>query len=314
MPTPLPTPHPRAVELRNCRVTLVKRLSDAVQEIHRIKSKVLPALYAEYDNHFRALEIELQKATLISSELGRREELFRTKLERGEILSERMIEVVNAIVDKEFVRMRKRLSEAFDMTREEREERAIKRSSAHNESEFAAMYRSIVKKLHPDTSLNSSNTASPQASTLFEQFWHSAQDAYERKDIRDLQTIYDLVCMGNENEYLTDTVSIESLEREITRLEGRLRVEERKLRDLTTSEPYTLQEVMKSQTWRDAEQKKLYAQIQEHKSNAKRSQEFLISIHASVGMEWRDIPKSNETVNDEKLQNDFMENTYFNFR
>jgi hypothetical protein len=104
------------------------------------------------------------------------------------------------------------------------------------------------------------------------------------------------------------------LEREITRLEGRLRVEDRKLRDLTTSEPYTLQDVMKSQTWRETEQKKLKAQIQEQKSSAKRSQEFLVSIHASIGMEWHEIPKTDDAVNDEKFQNDFMENTYFNFR
>jgi hypothetical protein len=152
-------------------------------------------------------------------------------------------------------------------------------------------------------------------SQLFEQFWHSAQDAYQRKDMRDLQTIYDVIFAKEEQEG-TSTMfpTEEALQREITRLEGRLRVEERKLRDLTTSEPYTLRDLMKSQTWCNSECQKLTEKIREKQLEAKRSDEFLRTIHANIGLDWQSMTKSKEQQKDDEFRNDFMENTYFNFR
>lgn len=310
---------PLTNELKERQNILLKRLREVMQEIHHIQETILPELYREYDKHFRALEIEVQRTTLIASELGRREELFRTKLLRGEVLSAQMIELVNTIVDKEFARMRKRFRESFEMDKTEREQAATRRNEAYNESEFAQLYREIVKKLHPDTNLPSTHstteTAFEQESNLFERFWHSAQDAYQRKSTRDLQVIYDLVVAGSNTS--TTSIKIETipeLQREVTRLEGRLRVEERKLRDLTTGEPYSLQELMKSPTWCAAEQEKLRKEIGEQQRNAERSRIFLASIHADLGIEWKDIPQSRSQQENEAFHNDFMESTYFSGR
>jgi hypothetical protein len=142
--------HPRIVELRARRAACATRLAEILTEMQHIKNQVLPRLLDDYDTHFRTLEITLQKATLHAAELGRREELFRLKLERGEQLTERMIEVVNTIVDREFARVKKRIRETFDMTAQEREREATDRAERHNTGDFAKLYRAIVKKLHPD--------------------------------------------------------------------------------------------------------------------------------------------------------------------
>jgi hypothetical protein len=106
----------------------------------------------------------------------------------------------------------------------------------------------------------------------------------------------------------------EILRLEISRLEGRLRVEERKLREMTTSEPYTLRELLTSPTWRDTECKKLKEQIAEKRCDSERSRGFLASIHANAGIEWRDHTKTPGEKEAARFKNDFMENTYFNFR
>ena len=316
----LPTPSLLTEELRTRRNALLKRLSECVQESRRVQDEVLPAIMQECDKHFRALEIELQKASLNAAELARREELFRTKLERGEKLTPQMIAVVNAIVEREFARMRRRLSEAFSMTNEERETAAKARNKAAsvNEQEIAKMYRAIVKKLHPDKQNPHANT--PQAtsedpSSLFAQFWQTTQNAYEHKNQGDLQTIYDLVCAGSEEEFSEINVDgtvqqQEYLKAEIMRLEARLRVEERKLRDLTASEPYTLQDLLKSQTWCASEQKRLRNDIQEKQREAERSRAFLASLHADMPLP----APSSEKQEERAFHNDFMENTYFSSR
>jgi hypothetical protein len=143
MNTAFLAPHPVVAELRKRRTHLVERLGERMREVHRIKETVLPPLFAEYDKHFRTLEIELQQVTLAASELGRREELFRLKLERGEVLSAKMIEVVNTIVDREFARVRKRFYEAFEQTPEEREQETT---------------RNIFRKVLLSTTRNSPNS------------------------------------------------------------------------------------------------------------------------------------------------------------
>lgn len=291
-----------------------------MQEIRRVQDEALPAIMQECDKHFRTLEIELQKASLNAAELTRREELFRTKLERGEKLTPQMIAVVNAIVEKEFARMRRRFQEAFGMTNEERETAAKARNHAAsvNEQEITKMYRAIVKKLHPDK--QTAHTHTPQtsfreASRLFEQFWHTTQNAYEHKNQRDLQTIYDLVCAGSESEFSEANVDgtfqhQEYLKAEIIRLEARLRVEERKLRDITTSEPYTLQDLLKSPTWCASEQQRLRNDIHEKQREAERSRAFLASLHADMPLP----APSPEKQHEQAFHNDFMENTYFSSR
>jgi hypothetical protein len=303
--------HPHITELRNRRKALLERLSGVVGELQELKDKVLPGLLTEYDHHFRALEIALQQQTLQTSEIMRREELFRIKLGRGEKLSEAMITTVNTIVDREFERVKKRFRESFGMSKEEREESATKRSERHNESEFANLYRSIVKKLHPDAA----ELSPQQTGAAFEQFWHSTQEAYKQRNMRELQAIHDVVCMTDESEKFTTLNSTkEYLEAEIMRLESRLRNEERRLREITQNPPYTVRELMKSRTWIESESNAIKAKIAEKERDFKRAKEFLVSLNADKPSSWNSVEAPSDAAKQEEFANDFMENTYFNNR
>lgn len=303
--------HPHIMELRERRKNLLRRLRDIVSELQLLKDEVLPDLVNEYDRHFRMVEMALQKKTLETAELTRREELFYIKLSRGEKLTPKMIEVVNAMVDREFERVKQRLRQTFDMTDEEHEAAANKRIEKHNDSEFASLYRSIVKKLHPDA-------ATPE-STPFQQYWQSAQNAYQNRNMRELQAIHDMVCLaeGHDDFASASFASVQSveeyLEEEIARLESRLRNEERCLRDIVNNPPYTLRELMKSATWVEHERKNIEAQIAAKDRDSKRAQAFLASIHADPEA-WKQAEKPQELKVQEEFANDFMENTYFNNR
>ncbi len=314
--------HPRLNELREERRTLLQRLTDIVREIHDLKERVLPALLTEYDKHFREFEITLQEKMLLTAEMVRREELFRLKLGRGEKLTEEMIRAVNTVVDKEFERMKKRFQEAFSMSAEEREKAASERSQKHNDSDFTKLYRSIVKKLHPDASVREEggqtdansreSDASQAATTPFEQFWQSAQEAYNNRNLRELQAIYDLVVLAEEREDYTTVASAEEhLQQEIMRLQSRLRNEERRLREIVNNPPYTLRDLMKSPTWLEQERSSFRKNIAEKERDFERSKAFLASINA-LDSNLASTPSS--FAEQEAFTNDFMANTYFNNR
>jgi hypothetical protein len=314
--------HPRIAELRARRKQLAERLLDVVEEARHIKEHINPALVHAYDANFRTLEITLQQKTLQAAEIGRREELFRLKIERGEKLNDKLIAFVHGVVDREFARVHKRLREAFDMDSKERERAARKRMKlAEDEGEVARMYRSIVKKLHPDlqtpqtAQAPSSQSPSNQASSS--QYWQTVQDAYKNGNVQQLRTMYEIVCMADEQGDFTELASAEEyLRAEITRLARRVHSEETKLKNLQTSEPYTLKDNIDSEAWRAQETKRLEHDIAERERDIERSAAFLASVNAGDWEQGVD-GRSNADKRAERAElfnDDFMENTYFGSR
>jgi len=313
----VPVTHPLLVELRERRKQFSMRLLEVVEEARHIKEHVNPTVLALYEQHFRHLEIALQRKTLASAELTRREELFRLKLERGEKLSAKMIEVVNTMVDREFARVHKRLREAFDMDGHEREREAKRRvKNAESEGEVVRMYREVVKRLHPDVS---QQTAAPQQAPQaqqhgsdFDKFWHNAQEAYKTRNASQLKTIYELVCLTEERQDFHDMESAEVyLRNEISRLARRLKSEEDKLRNVKTSEPYTLKDCIQEQQWRDEETKRFEQELAAKERDIERAKTFLQSINAGS---WHDAPASKDHEDGRLFNDDFLENTYFSNR
>jgi hypothetical protein len=307
--------HPRIAELRRRRREALERLKQCALNLHRLQESVLPELLDRYDALFREREIALQRATLLAAEIKRREELFRLKLERGERLTEEMITVVHAIVDREFERVKQRQREALDMSAQERERNAAERAQRRNDGDFAKLYRSIVKKLHPDAA--SSDAAQPRN----EQFWHAAQEAYRERNFSALQSIHDIVCELEDEENNDKTPDdarwrhYESAEAylaaEVQRLESRLRNEERKLRDIYNNPPYSLRELMQSPAWVESERAALQSQIAAKQREYEQATTFLSSINA---LKSEHPERSPEEQRRNDFANDFMENTYFNFR
>ncbi|MCS6807565.1 MAG: hypothetical protein RML40_02630 [Bacteroidota bacterium] len=315
--------HPTILNLRERRHQLIQRISDVVYEIYHLKTHILPEILEEYDRHFRDLEITLQVKTLAALDMVRREELFRLKLSRGEHLNEAMITSVHQIVDKEFERARSRLYEISTAINTD-SKRRLDNYSEHNEhsnhstNALTYLYRSIVKKIHPDTrpyhmpndwSSQTISSTSKVAPLSLDQLWQLAQDAYRNCNLRELQAIYDVVCCTDMHQDSPSyTPNEQELAQEIIQLESRLHIQERRLHDITHTPPYTLRELMKSSTWIAKERATLQERIREKERDYERAKAFLLSIHAMRS----DEPRLRN--HSEEWSSDFIANTYFNNR
>ena len=296
---------PVTEELRTRAKELRLAIRSILDEWYTLQNTVRPRLLAEYDNHFREIEIEIQQKTLKSSEIGRRVELLTLKKERGEKLTPEIISLVNIFVDKEFAKFHKRIREAYSMSAEQREQAAIKENQSDTNGELPKLYRAIVKKLHPDVSTETDE---------FSKFWHSAQQAFENKNLQKMRSLYTLICMENE---ATDTRSYPDsfsetmrLEADIKELEIRLEREERKLSRMKSEAPYSLESNLKDAKWLMEHRQKLEYEL--HKKNAEIKQ-FNALMEQLTGGKWEQT-STPKTIEQENLDQEFMNSTYFSGR
>lgn len=293
--------HPRIEALRTYRRELCVTLSELLEEWRHVRDEVNPKLLARYDELFRSLEIEIQRRTMEEKMLGRREELFRMKLERGEKLNDHTIRLIHSLVDKEFQRIRRQINEAFAQEHKPSPTPAERAASAED---LPKLYRAIVKKLHPDT-------AEAEGNAHFSKFWNNAQEAYQNKNVERLRSIYEMVCITGEDVF-DDVVTAEgTLRREVERLEHRIAAEERKLRELYESEPYTLRDVIDDPRWVQAQQHELEQELAAINREIERHTAFLSSI---LGGDWQKHLDTPEYKQAQSFQEEFVSSSYFNQR
>lgn len=291
--------HPEVVQLRQKHAELTERLAAVLEEIRVLTHEINPHIMRKYDELFRTEVAEIQKKTLEASEFSRRVELFTIKLERGEPLTTKVINLVNTIVEKEFAKTRQRIRDTFNKTADQREQEKRQRHQALTAEELPKMYRSIVKKLHPD----SAEAHHP----LYEKYWQQVQDAYEQKDLARLQSYFSVI-VGASIHSSEDTLAPERLREDIQKLTARVAYEEKKLAEMRTSEPFSLREKIEDEAWINDSRQKLSYEIAllEKKINHDKSwlQEY-------VGLHWREGIAEPEKTITSTVDEDFMEASYF---
>ncbi len=296
---------PVTEELRTRAKELRLAIRTILDEWYTLQNIVRPRLLAEYDNHFREIEIEIQQKTLESSEIGRRVELLTLKKERGEKLTPEIISLVNTFVDKEFAKFHKRIREAYSMSAEQREQAAIKENHTDTNGELPKLYRAIVKKLHPDVSTETDE---------FSKFWHSAQQAFENKNLQKMRSLYSLICSESEQtdtrKYPDSLSETSRLEAEIKELEIHLEREERKLSRMKSEEPFILESSLKNGKWLTEHRQKLEYEL--HKKNAEINQ-FKALMKQLTGGKWEQA-STPKMIEQENLDQEFMNSTYFSGR
>lgn len=296
--------HPERVELEARRLQLRAELAAALDEWYELQHKVIPELRAEYERHFRDLEVGIQSEALRCADLARREELFRTKLERGEKISEHTARLVHEMVDREFAKLRERLQNLAEKDRRKRERRR-RRLAKQELQELPGIYREIVKKLHPDATDNSAD---------FSKYWQRAQQAYQTRNLARLKSIYDIVCGGGKvkDEMPAD---LDLLREEVNALQRRVDYEARKNAKLKTEEPLAWRDDLYRDEWIDEHKKSLQAEIDAKTAEAERRHQFLQSILGDDWeARWKEYCKTPEAQERRAFDEDFMEHSYFGGR
>lgn len=301
--------HPHIITLQKEFEVLAERLIQVLEEIHSIQTIINPPIIEQYDKLFRTLEFRLQQKTLDAAELQRREEIFRLKLERGEVITAKTVEIVHRIVSREFIKIRQRLEDTFLRSKQEREKITLQnKKKSQPTAESTQQYRELVKFLHPDSTHSHNHVLTH---TQKEQYWHSTQEAYRNQNAKKLRDIFEIVILlaQKQTAFQHEKTTAEMITMEIHKIQQRLHSEERLLNTLKISEPYILKEKIENTGWIQAEEQMFQSKIGEKEIQIQRSTAYLQTIYHGLQLDIHNV-----LTNDTTFQNDFLEHTYFGNR
>lgn len=296
------THHPEQTELAARFAAAQRGIREALEEWHRLSTIVRPRLSAAYETYFGDLERRLQIAAVASSELARRVELLSIKVARGEHLTSEIITLINTVVDREYARYHRRLREAFDMTSDERNRAAASRIDATDDAELVNMYRSLVKKLHPDATGTDETDGT---------YWHRVQNAYRDRNVSQLRALLSIVGAADVDDAQTSSWDLDRWQQEVDVLERRRDVEERKLRRLRMQEPFVHETELDDETWRASHLRQLQSSLNEKEREIAEHREHYRALTGGDVPSGKDVTR---TKDEQTFDEDFMKNTYFGQR
>jgi hypothetical protein len=238
----------KQTEIKNQMTRLQNELLELLDDWYDMVNVRRPQLEFMYESMFGDLEIELEQKSRSASELERRVELLSWKLKRGERINKSAVEFVDMMIDREFnspsspfSRNEEPVAREFvreeDARAQQTESRPQIDDSPAFQDEIPMLYRTLVKKLHPDVCGESEE---------FKRFWNNVQDAYKNQDVQRLRLFKQTLCpevkieyRNTENEMLV----------ELRELENSVAKERRKLSKLRQQEPFVLEEKLNDRTW-----------------------------------------------------------------
>jgi predicted RNase H-like nuclease (RuvC/YqgF family) len=296
--------HQEIIELKNHILRARTALQELMHQYHNMNEVEKQALHAEYDKHFKQLEIEIQQKALQNSELQRRAELLMTKYQRGEKLTPELIALIHKVVDKEFDALKSRMRELLgDLSKPLRA-----KEPAHLHASLPKLYKELAKKLHPDSG------ADPE---MTQKYWISVQKAYDDKDMHTLHALHTLLCSAS----LPDTIEmsgtgIEELKRDLAHLQDLIGKEQKKIEALKTQIPFCYALGLRDDDWISKHGSTLKQQIEKYTAEIRKSQDI---IRMLTGNEWNidqdTLEKTDPSIKEKReYTEEFIDATYFSGR
>lgn len=231
-----------------------QELLNILDDWFKLNNEVKPAMMFTYDTVFGKLESELKKKSRMHSELERRLEILSGKLKKGERISQRTLNMVDVIVEKEFTGTKPMAGQNCDV---------------NANYEIPQLYRQLVKKLHPDRNGNSH---------LFEKYWNNVQEAYRSKNLDRLRMFHTALCEENSNNISAPKLKEIALRTEIKQLEIQIQREKQKIQDLQNSDAFKISEKLKDAFWVTSRKIKLKNRIREIETKIRTDKQRLDSL------------------------------------
>ncbi|MEP7217586.1 MAG: hypothetical protein ABI876_01650 [Bacteroidota bacterium] len=268
--------HP-AVEGARARIAALRDdLARVFEERLRLTFDLFPKLRDRYADEFGGLERLIQERTLEMSERRRMVELFALKLDRGQKLDRKMVELVMKAVRNEFARVRARMQQAFSKGERKDLDDAWRPSPfadhgpdgtapGRRMGEVREIYRHLAKRLHPDAGGDEIPTR--------RKYWDLVQNAYQRHDLPLLRTLAHLVRTLADPTAEGGTPAAEE-----RRLTEALRAERAHVQSLLHDELYEMREKLDDDHWVDERRYELESELEEVEEEIAKCDRFLAPI------------------------------------
>ena len=298
--------HQEIIDLKHQILTSRRELQELMHEHHRMKEHEKSSLHAEYDKHFKHLEIEIQQKALQNSELQRRAELLMTKFQRGEKLTPELIALIHKVVDKEFAALKDRMQELLSQQSQSK----IAFDNSHVHASLPKLYKELAKKLHPDSGADTD---------LTQKYWISVQKAYDEKDLHTLHALHTLIC--NSPLAVSDSLEVsssnkEELINELQKVQTLISKEVEYIAKLKTQIPFCYALGLKDSNWITNHGNTLNQQIEKYSAEIRKSQDIIKML---TGSEWtidqETLENADPSIKEKRVYTEeFIDATYFSGR
>lgn len=298
--------HQEIIDLKHQILTSRRELQELMHEHHRMKEHEKSSLHAEYDKHFKHLEIEIQQKALQNSELQRRAELLMTKFQRGEKLTPELIALIHKVVDKEFAALKDRMQELLS----QQSQAKIAFDNSHVHASLPKLYKELAKKLHPDSGADTD---------LTQKYWISVQKAYDEKDLHTLHALHTLIC--NSPLAVSDSLEVSSSNKEelmieLQKVQTLISKEVEYIAKLKTQIPFCYALGLKDSNWITNHGNTLNQQIEKYSAEIRKSQDIIKML---TGSEWtidqETLENADPSIKEKRVYTEeFIDATYFSGR
>ncbi|MGE3800522.1 MAG: hypothetical protein AB7H80_05835 [Candidatus Kapaibacterium sp.] len=302
--------HPKTVALRKKVEALREELASLLRERMHLTFDELPALRYRYTEIFGQLEREIEQKTLEMSERKRLVELFALKLDRGQKLDQKLVELTMKAVFNEFRKLRGQV-ERISRKEESRprgdgfripgfadtqttSDPEVRRE--HLRREIRDLYRKLAKRFHPDRA--------GDGDQLTRTYWEMTQRGYIQSDIDLLRTLSNVV-ETDVGSIVKGTIA--SPAEEAVQLIEIIDREKRYIAEMNQCEPYNIREKLNDEKWVVKKKSGLEDQIAALKREIEKCDRFLAPI---IGNRAGEV----DIQSVQKTWNSFVEDVYLSGR
>lgn len=161
-------------------------LAALLETIEEMQTKSGPLLTARYQATLGRLELQLLELQIETQATRRRIESLQTRINLGQPVTVACLTEIDTRIALELADWRRQLETREQAWINARELLAsVTYVDADEAKRVKAAYRQLARWLHPD--------ASPENNDLFEKYWPSVQDAYQRLDFALIEALLHLV-------------------------------------------------------------------------------------------------------------------------
>lgn len=284
---------PSGTEAESLRIEIMRLRSevlDLTAERDRLKYRVCPAILADYNRRIGQLELEIMEAVLRVRKLRRMIEVLQAARNRGE---DPDYEEAVRTADSEYRAYEQEVHEKAEEYRnasagrtygqadsdgnqdtengEEEDQQGADKYDREDKEELGALYRRIMKELHPDVNPD----ITPEELDLL----HQAMEAYKNGDIETLRKIAAILDGRSiEDKVIEEVDQLRRIRDDLAFLKESLLAE---IEDIKTSFPYTLKDFLNNKEAVRKKQEELRETLARWQEQEKVLQERLDQLHTA---------------------------------